>query len=113
MSVTESAQALIEYAKRHGHVLAADDRGPMGVTPLHLAALLPDNGAMAELLVLQCLPGEPLARARQESVTQKHEDTRAVHASHWRRPTLNTRSPTELHTSVPCMPTPLGERLHC
>ena len=55
-----NAQALIEYAKRHGHVLAADDKGPMGVTALHLAALLPDNGAMAELLVLQCLPGEPL-----------------------------------------------------
>ena len=30
----------------------------MGVTALHLAALLPDGGAMAELLVLQCLPGE-------------------------------------------------------
>jgi len=58
-----NVQALIEYAKRHGHVLAADDKGPMGVTALHLAALLPDNGAMAELLVLQCLPGEPcLAR---------------------------------------------------
>ena len=41
-----TAQALIEYAKRHGHVLAADDKGPMGVTALHLAALLPDNGAM-------------------------------------------------------------------
>ena len=57
-----NAQALIEYAKRHGHVLAADEKGPMGVTPLHLAALLPDNGAMAELLVLQCLPGEPPSR---------------------------------------------------
>ena len=50
-------QALIEYAKRHGHVLAADQKGPMGVTQLHLAALLPDGGTMAELLVLQCLPG--------------------------------------------------------
>ncbi len=57
---SSDGQALIEYAKRHGHVLAADDKGPMGVTALHLAALLPDNGAMAELLVLQCLPGEPL-----------------------------------------------------
>ncbi len=42
-------------------MLAADQKGPMGVTQLHLAALLPDGGTMAELLVLQCLPGALLS----------------------------------------------------
>lgn len=47
----------MQYGARHGCVLRADGKGVAGITPLHLAALLPDGGTTAQLLADHCLPG--------------------------------------------------------
>lgn len=45
--------------------LLATTPGPYGVTPMHLAALLPDQGAMAAALVGAPPPGGDEFRAEQ------------------------------------------------
>lgn len=41
---------ILGWAEAEGAEFAADAPGPQGITPLHLAAIIPDGGAMADLL---------------------------------------------------------------
>lgn len=47
---TELVEVLLEWACTEDYRFKIDAPGPRGVTPLHLAALIPDNGDMADLL---------------------------------------------------------------
>ena len=44
-------ERLITWASAGRYEMLATTAGPRGVTPMHLAALLPDGGAMAALLI--------------------------------------------------------------
>lgn len=46
--------ALLQWAARHGHHLNATTPGRRNLTALHLAALVPDGGAIARLLTDNC-----------------------------------------------------------
>lgn len=43
-------QLLLDWASMGGFEWSVSVAGPRGITPLHLAALLPDHGAIAKLL---------------------------------------------------------------
>jgi hypothetical protein len=43
-------EMIMQWASRLGYEFAASTPGPAGLTPLHLAVLLPDGGSMAALL---------------------------------------------------------------
>ncbi len=47
---TIQVQLLLDWASTGGYEWSITVAGPRGITPLHLAALLPDRGAIAKLL---------------------------------------------------------------
>lgn len=51
-------QVLLEWGQQQGHVWDGSVAGPQGLTPLHLAAALPDGGAIALALARHTAPGE-------------------------------------------------------
>ncbi|KAK9835951.1 hypothetical protein WJX81_000786 [Elliptochloris bilobata] len=50
-------ELLVTWASAGRYEMLATTPGPNGVTPIHLAALLPDDGAMAAMLVSLCEDG--------------------------------------------------------
>jgi hypothetical protein len=48
--VSQQVQLLLDWASMGGYEWSITVAGPRGITPLHLAALLPDHGAIAKLL---------------------------------------------------------------
>lgn len=58
-------KVLLEWGREHGHAWQAETPGPGGITPLHLAALLPPDSPIPQMLVQHCNPGALSPRGAQ------------------------------------------------
>jgi hypothetical protein len=60
LCMVQQVQLLLDWASMGGYEWSITVAGPRGITPLHLAALLPDHGAIAKLLTGGQPPGSNL-----------------------------------------------------